>query len=102
TGEFWAQRKELSSRLKINFGKFLGKMDETLKDFDHAGAHRYCGWDIQHATDWEKYLPLIEDYADRRRVAYFLLQFKENVVPILPELRCAVIHNDANDWNLLT
>ncbi|MDZ7608739.1 MAG: aminotransferase class III-fold pyridoxal phosphate-dependent enzyme [Cyclobacteriaceae bacterium] len=37
----------------------------------------------------------------RKLVDYFVLQFKENVIPQLPLLRKSVIHNDANDWNVL-
>lgn len=32
---------------------------------------------------------------------YFILQFKTEVEPILPELRYASIHGDANDYNVL-
>jgi len=32
----------------------------------------------------------------------FFLQYEENVIPALPFLRRQVIHNDANEWNVLT
>ncbi len=34
-------------------------------------------------------------------VDYYFLQFKEFVLPELPHLRKSIIHNDANDWNVL-
>jgi ethanolamine-phosphate phospho-lyase len=30
-----------------------------------------------------------------------MLHFRELVLPILPNLRTSIIHNDANEWNLL-
>lgn len=101
-GIFWAERKTHSTELLKNLGTFLGKMDFHLKDFHSSDAHRYHNWDIQNTVDRKKNLDHITIHADRRLVDYFLLQFEENVIPVLSELRHQVIHGDANDWNILT
>ncbi len=100
-GTFLAEGIPHSSKLMKDFGQFLGKMDKHLVQFDHIGAHRKYDWDIQHALDWQKVIPLVKDHEKRRLAAYFLLQFEENVLPVQADLRHAVIHNDANDWNVL-
>ncbi len=100
-GIFFAESQEHTDELLRSLGTFLGKMDRQLQDFNHWGAHRYMDWDLQHVLDLEEALQTITSPADQRTIAYFLLQFKEEVQPQLPHLRRAVIHNDANDWNVL-
>src|SRR5699024_11114278 len=80
-GKFLGERKCYPAGLPENFGGFLGQMDYSLRAFDHPHTHRYHDWDLQHALDWERYLPLIPSPGDRRVIAYFLLQFEENVLP---------------------
>jgi 4-aminobutyrate aminotransferase-like enzyme/Ser/Thr protein kinase RdoA (MazF antagonist) len=101
SGTFWAELTHHSEALLIQLGKFLGRMDSILLGFDHCGAHRYYEWDIQHVADWQEHLHHIASHHDRRVASYFLLQFETYVQPFLSDLRHSIIHNDANDWNLL-
>ncbi len=100
-GTFYAEKNKHSAVLQEHVGTFLGRMDRQLEGFNHWGAHRYMDWDIQHVLDWEEETSAIRDPADRRLVLYFMLQFSEIVQPRIARLRHAVIHNDANDWNIL-
>lgn len=100
-GEFWVDVQSKSTTLYENLGSFVGNMDLHLKDFFHPAAERYHEWDISNAADAEKNLPFITDHEKRRIAAYYLLQFKTEVIPVLTELRHACIHNDANDYNIL-
>ena len=85
-----------------SFGIFLANMDLQLQNFsNYTIKARQFEWDIQHV---HLNAPLIHDIPEpenRKIVAYFLQQFKEVVHPILPKLRKSIIHNDANDWNVL-
>ncbi len=100
-GVFWVDVKEHSDSLLYNLGSFLGIMDKALINFSHPAMHRRYTWDIQTAPDAQQKLQYIKDHDRRRIVAYFLLQFETEVVPLLSSLRTAYIHNDANDYNIL-
>jgi 4-aminobutyrate aminotransferase-like enzyme len=94
---------EHSLELFESFGTFLAEMDLNLKDFqNYVITARQNKWDLQHFLLNEKYVPYITNPADRKIVEYFFLQYKQNVLPLLPSLRKQIIHGDANDWNVLT
>ncbi|MBL7074256.1 aminotransferase class III-fold pyridoxal phosphate-dependent enzyme [candidate division KSB1 bacterium] len=84
-----------------NFGKFLGTMDKTLEGFYHSAAYRYLSWDLKNALHAKQKICYITDPRRRSLVEHFQLQFETFVTPVLPRLRSSVIHNDANDYNVL-
>ena len=86
-----------------SLGETLAEIDVQLQYFkSYTIAAKQWEWDIQYLTLNEKYIDDIQDAKDRNIVRYFFRQFKENVLPIAPTLRKQIIHNDANDWNVLT
>ncbi|WP_282161620.1 aminotransferase class III-fold pyridoxal phosphate-dependent enzyme [Ulvibacterium marinum] len=94
---------EHTPRLLKSLGEFLGKMDRSLLKCHEASlTAKETQWDLKHFMANEKYLKFIPDNKDRSLVDYFFLQFLENVCPHQYELRKSLIHNDANDWNVLT
>lgn len=100
-GDFWGDCKILPENTFTDLGNFLGRMDNALKDFSHPALHRRYMWDINNAADANAKLSFIKDHERRRLAAYFLMQFETEVLPVLPSLRHAYIHNDANDYNIL-
>ncbi len=89
--------------LMQSFGVFLGSMDKILlTTYDTAIAARHFQWDLKHFNDNKIYLPYITNSKDRNLAAYFFMQFNEQVSPVQHLLRKGIIHNDANDWNVLT
>jgi Ser/Thr protein kinase RdoA (MazF antagonist) len=95
---------ELTSRpteLIEGIGGFLGALDLSLAGFDHPGARRRIPWDLARLMDLAENLPLIDDAARRRVVQDHLDRFDHTVVSRLDQLGRSVIHNDANDYNLL-
>jgi 4-aminobutyrate aminotransferase-like enzyme len=100
-GTFLAYLDAHSPQLLEDFGRFLGSMDKTLASFHHPALYRYMTWDLKNTADLEDYLDDIEDIRLRNLVNYFLQQFKTFVVPVFPKLRTGIIHNDANDYNVL-
>ncbi|SDR12597.1 aminotransferase class III-fold pyridoxal phosphate-dependent enzyme [Pseudovibrio sp. Tun.PSC04-5.I4] len=84
-----------------SLGTLLGKVDMALRGFVHPGALRSFEWDLRTAGDARERLDAIPDPDNRKVAAYFLERFDKNVAPRLAGLRAAVIHNDANDWNVL-
>lgn len=85
-----------------SFGVFLAKMDLKFQHFDNKIVKaRQFEWDLQYLYLNEKLISDIPDKKDRNTVQYFFQLFKKKVVPILPKLRKSIIHNDANEWNIL-
>jgi Ser/Thr protein kinase RdoA (MazF antagonist) len=88
--------------LLAELGRFLAHLSHALHTFDHPAAHRHFHWDMQHAHSViRQYLPLIQDDERRALVTHFLTQFESNVLPNLSQFRRSILHNDANDYNLL-
>jgi Ser/Thr protein kinase RdoA (MazF antagonist) len=85
-----------------NFGSTLAEIDLRLATFkSYTIAAKQWEWDIQYLILNEKYIDDIPNAKDKSLVRYFFQQFKENVIPIASTLRKQIIHNDANDWNIL-
>jgi 4-aminobutyrate aminotransferase-like enzyme/Ser/Thr protein kinase RdoA (MazF antagonist) len=90
-----------SPALLASFGSFLGRLDRTLQSFGHPGAHRDLDWDLRKAGRSRARLVALHDPEEREICDYFLTRFEKTVEPRLAALRASVIHNDANDWNVL-
>lgn len=89
--------------LLYSFGTFLGNMDKITAPLHSAAiAAKETQWDLQYFHNNYRYLSSIPDSKDRRLVDYFFLQFDEQVLPKVSQLRKGIIHNDGNDWNVLT
>lgn len=101
-GQFIAEATS-TQKLQETLGGFLANLDAQLLDFQHyVFKARKWEWDIQYLHLNKKYIPAIPSAKNRSVVAYFFQQYEENVVPKQEELRKSVIHNDANEWNILT
>ncbi len=100
-GTFLSDIETHSPELMKSFGAFLGRMNRAFESFNHPAVHRYLDWDMKHASYViRKHLDKLQ--ADQRSVVeMFLLRFETEVLPVFPELRTSVIHNDANDYNVL-
>lgn len=84
-----------------SLGGALGRLDRALQGFIHPGALRSFDWDIRRVGAARDRLHHIHDDEDRGLLTRFLDRFDAEVAPRLPSLRAQVIHNDANDWNVL-
>ncbi|GGD75568.1 aminotransferase class III-fold pyridoxal phosphate-dependent enzyme [Maribacter cobaltidurans] len=92
-----------SKNLAYDLGVFLGRMDKVTMPLYEAPVYaKQTQWDIRQLSKNKKYIKYIPDSKDRSLVEYFLLQFKEQIIPFEEELRKGIIHNDGNEWNVLT
>lgn len=82
-------------------GGLLGRLDRALASFGHPGAHRLFDWEIRSAPLSRERLNAIAEPGQRRLVEAVLDTYDARVAPALKHMRCGVIHNDANDWNVL-
>lgn len=100
-GTFFGDAEHTTSLFE-SLGDFLARLNLKLKDFkNYTIQARQWEWDIQYLDLNRKYIPAITHAKDRSLVSYFFNQFDEIVKPIIPELRKQIIHNDANEWNVL-
>jgi 4-aminobutyrate aminotransferase-like enzyme/Ser/Thr protein kinase RdoA (MazF antagonist) len=94
--------KRHSAGLLEDLGRCVGEMDRAMADFDHPGAHRDFYWDLAKGLEIVKeYQALISDASLRKLIEKFTLDYEQYVTPLLPDLRKSVIHNDANDYNVI-
>jgi 4-aminobutyrate aminotransferase-like enzyme/Ser/Thr protein kinase RdoA (MazF antagonist) len=84
-----------------SLGLFLGEMDNALEDFTHPAAQRELKWDLQGALWIKDFTHHIDDPGKRAIVEHLIRQFETRVVPVASMLRTSIVHNDANDYNVL-
>ena len=82
-------------------GTLLGEIDKALEWFSHPAMSRDLKWDLQGALWIQDYTHHIEDPVRREIVEHFIRQFENSVVAQAASLRTSVVHNDANDYNVL-
>ncbi|MFJ6321476.1 MULTISPECIES: aminotransferase class III-fold pyridoxal phosphate-dependent enzyme [unclassified Rhizobium] len=87
--------------LMRSLGRSLGELDRALQGFIHPGALRELDWDLRHAARARSRLHFVRDAEKSALLERFIERFETLVEPKLSRLRAQVIHNDANDWNVL-
>ena len=100
-GKLFAHTRPHTSELLHSLGSLMGRMDSALQGFEHPAADRTLKWDLPRAAWIRDYIQYIPSPKRRTIVERFLSLFETNVLPVLPTLRRSVIHNDANDYNVL-
>jgi 4-aminobutyrate aminotransferase-like enzyme/Ser/Thr protein kinase RdoA (MazF antagonist) len=83
-----AEYRPHSPTLLANLGRLLGQTDKALESFSHPAAQRELYWDVRNAER------ILDD-------GPILKTWRETVMPRLGKLRTSVIHNDANDYNVI-
>ena len=85
-----------------DLGRILARLDSSLENFNHAVLKRRFIWNMFEAlATLERFKSLLESDQKLEIVDYFESLFRNSVLPSSESLRRAVIHNDANDNNLL-
>jgi 4-aminobutyrate aminotransferase-like enzyme/Ser/Thr protein kinase RdoA (MazF antagonist) len=100
-GTFVHDLKDFPDSIFESLGSQLATMDLHLSDFSHPAAYRFTEWDLAQVLNCRSNLQHIKDHEKRTMADYFLLQYEMEVMPVRHQLRKAVIHNDANDYNVL-
>ncbi len=91
-----------SSELLFDVGCKLGQIDRALLSFDHPAARRTLSWDLLRAGELIRHnLSQIDDSNMQSVVTGFVDHFDDEIHGRLGNLRRSVIHNDANDHNLI-
>ena len=96
-----AEVKTHPPELLHGLGCFLGEIDKALEGFTHMAAQRDLKWDLQKALWIKDYTHHIENPDRRAIVENCIREFETRVMTHAAGLRRSVIHNDANDYNVL-
>jgi Ser/Thr protein kinase RdoA (MazF antagonist) len=87
--------------LQKSLGVAIAKLDRGLSDFKHASMDRYVDWSISNLPELENEIAYIEDSVLRDLVTKHTHYFAENEAHWKATLPMSVIHNDANDFNVI-
>ncbi|MFX1416119.1 MAG: aminotransferase class III-fold pyridoxal phosphate-dependent enzyme, partial [Promethearchaeota archaeon] len=83
-------------------GESVGHLTKALQSFSHPAASREFYWDLRNAsTVIDEYKEHVDDSEKLALVEHFHQIFTENVAPLLADLRTSIVHNDANDYNVV-
>lgn len=85
--------------LRLSLGKCIGKLTASLESFDHPKAHRIFEWDLANSLWTTRHVDVFKEQ-DKEIVTYFQERFSDRQ-PGYKALPKSVIHNDANDHNLI-
>src|SRR5215471_18028424 len=96
-GDCLAQVQPHGRRLLASLGHTLGQMDTALAEFSHPAAQRSFYWDLRNAAMAREFAGLLPD-SRRRLIEPFFCEWEKID---WSSLRFSVIHNDANDYNVL-
>lgn len=93
---------EVSSEKLVCVGRYLGRMMETLRGFDHPGARRVHLWDQKNTNLIRPYIETIDE-EDVKKIVYEVVDdFEATVLPIQDtSLRQGIIQGDYNDANII-
>jgi len=98
-GRIWSSVNPQLNGLRTSLGEQCGKLTAALQGFEHPMASRVFEWDVAHSLWTKKHLDLFKgDY--KEVIAYFQDSFEARY-KAYSELRKSVVHNDANDNNVI-
>lgn len=100
-GVRWTEHEEHSDALLLELGETLADLDIALMDFVHPRACKELDWDLRRVTDLWPLTPLVQDSRRRAIVEHFLFALETEALPRLATTRRSIIHNDANEQNVL-
>ncbi len=100
-GQPLAELPERPEDLHRDLGRGLGDLDRRLAGFDHPATRRIHPWDLRNAPGTVPFTDYITDPGGRETVQSGLRRFEMRTLPEVDRLPFQVIHNDANDHNVL-
>jgi Ser/Thr protein kinase RdoA (MazF antagonist) len=88
-------------RLQESLGAAVARLTRGLQDFWHSAANRAHPWNLMQLPALENELELIEDQCLRGLVKEYFEAFCTKLAYWQARLPISVIHNDANDLNVI-
>lgn len=101
-GRTLATTAERTESLLGDLGEVLGRAQVALAGFDHPAAHRHLQWDVLNAgAVFDAYSSQVKDSTRAEILRLVIDGYERRLAAALPQLPRSVIHNDANDHNVL-
>ncbi len=100
-GTLLAEYSPHSDTVITSFGRVLAQLDNALQDFPPPGRPAGSYWDLTRAGETSDFIADIRDEETRHLVRDVLEKFTHHTLPVLDSLPKGLIHNDANDYNVL-
>ncbi len=99
-GHLYSQVDINNSDLHVSLGQLIAEVTQAFSDFENPTAHRQLLWDLVNLANIE---PLLEYFkGDEKQILKRILNdILVNTIPNLKKLPQQVIHNDANNTNLI-
>ncbi|NER12795.1 aminotransferase class III-fold pyridoxal phosphate-dependent enzyme [Leptobacterium flavescens] len=98
-GRIWNSVNPQLDPLRFSLGEQCGRLSLSLKGFEHEQAYRKFEWDVAQSLWTRDYLHLFE--GEQKEIISFFQQRFETLQPSYDKLRRSVVHNDANDYNVI-
>jgi len=98
-GRLWSQVNPISAELLESLGESGGQISLALKDINHSKAHRSFVWDVAQSLWTTDHLQLFET-EEAQIIGFYQERFQADIASY-ETLRKQVVHNDANDNNIL-
>lgn len=99
SGRLWSGVNPQLDTLRFSLGEQCGLLTKALQGFEHSEAHRDFEWDVSQSL-WTKEFNHLFKGKKREIISFFQCSFETNKVAY-GILRKAVVHNDANDNNVV-
>ena len=104
-GDLWSETKDLSEDHKVQLGKLIASVDGKLAEVDVSKhlevLNRPFGWNVMQSEDLLGDIKLISDPELQDQVQTIFDRALTKSLPKLRALKHQLIHNDANDHNVV-
>jgi 4-aminobutyrate aminotransferase-like enzyme/Ser/Thr protein kinase RdoA (MazF antagonist) len=98
-GRVWSTVNPQLNDLRFSLGEKAGEITKALQGFHHPKAERIFDWDIAQGLWVKQHVHLFKP-EEKELVSCFLKTF-ESIQPEYHRIRKSVVHNDANDNNII-
>ena len=99
SGRVWSSVNPQLDSLRFSLGEQCGLLTKALQGFEHQEAKREFEWDVAQSLWTKNHIDLFSG-EEKEIIAYFQKLFESNK-SIYDLLRKSVVHNDANDNNVI-
>ena len=99
TGSVWNEVNPQLDDLRFSLGMNCGKITKALQNFDHAQAYGEFEWDTSKGLWTKDYQHLLSE-EEKTIISHFQQEFEKHL-DTYNTLRKSIVHNDANDFNIL-
>jgi 4-aminobutyrate aminotransferase-like enzyme/Ser/Thr protein kinase RdoA (MazF antagonist) len=98
-GRLWSGVNPINYDLLFSLGKEAGRLTNALQGFDHPLASRSFKWDVARAAWISDYMHLFK--GEKLGILRYFMGLFEEIQEDYVLLRKSVVHNDANDNNVV-